>query len=89
MKSSPNDTLHFRNGIDRIDVILTYHDAHGQSQSSGNPGSTSGEDHIDIEKDLQENQKRVHEREVFQGNLRSAGLNLELEKSEVRLRCLV
>ena len=81
MKSAV-DTLHFWDGIRRIDMVLAYRDPEAaESDMAGDEESVGTQDEEENTNDKEE--RRAHEREVFEKNLRDVGLELELEPSQV------
>ena len=78
------ETLHFWDGIRRIDMVLAYKDPEVETEIYEDSTSvdTLNEDESPDEKE----EKRKHEREVFEKNLVDAGLELELEPSQVKLK---
>ena len=77
------ETLHFWDGVRRIDMVLAYKDPEVETEIYEDSTSvdTLNEDESPDEKE----EKRKHEREVFEKNLVDAGLELELEPSQVKL----
>ena len=75
------ETLHFWDGIRRIDMVLAYKDAEVENEyyEENKSIDTSNEEETQHEKE----EKRKHEREIFEKNLVEAGLELELEPSSV------
>ena len=74
--------LHFRDGVNRIDMILTYPDKYARSQTSEEvqPNRrTSILEHAQskLEDDPEEVTHRIQEREFFEKYLRKAGLKTE------------
>ena len=78
------ETLHFWDGVRRIDMVLAYKDPEVENEIYEDSTSvdTLNEDESPDEKE----EKRKHEREVFEKNLVDAGLELELEPSQVKLK---
>ena len=76
------DTLHFWDGIRRIDMVLAYRDPEAESEMAGDE-SVGTQDEEENSNDKEE--RRAHEREVFEKNLRDVGLELELEPSQVSI----
>ena len=75
------DTLHFWDGVRRIDMVLAYKDPEAENDQEDNRSlDTLNDEESPDEKD----EKRKHEREVFEKNLVDAGLELELEPSQVK-----
>jgi len=74
------ETLHFWDGVRRIDMVLAYKDPEVENEIYEDSTSvdTLNEDESPDEKE----EKRKHEREVFEKNLVEAGLELELEPSQ-------
>ena len=74
------DTLHFSDGVQRSDRVLAYRDPDMKDdmpdkESIGMPNEEEGAN--------EREDNRVHEREVFEKNLKQAGLELVLEPSQV------
>ena len=74
------ETLHFWDGVRRIDMVLAYKDPEVENDQEDNRSlDTLNDEESPDEKE----EKRKHEREVFEKNLIDAGLELELEPSQV------
>ena len=75
------DTLHFNDGINRIDMILTYPDKYARINSNMVKNTTDIQIHVEqglsVGDSDQEHSHRLQEREYFEKNLRDAGLKTE------------
>ena len=83
------ETLHFWDGIRRIDMVLAYKDPEAENEYYEDTKSVSGDTLNDEESPDEKEEKRKHEREIFEKNLEEAGLELELEPSSVKLFFLI
>ena len=83
------ETLHFWDGIRRIDMVLAYKDPEAENEYYEDTKSVSGDTLNDEESPDEKEEKRKHEREIFEKNLKEAGLELELEPSQVKYFLLI
>ena len=74
------ETLHFWDGVRRIDMVLAYKDPEVENDQEDNRSLDTLNDE---ESPDDKEEKRKHEREVFEKNLIDAGLEVELEPSQV------
>jgi len=76
------ETLHFWDGIRRIDMVLAYKDPEVENEHYEDTKSVDVDTLNDEESPDEKEEKRKHEREIFEKNLVEAGLELELEPSQ-------